>query len=107
MADNLTIQEEIVLTTIWRLGDKAYGVAIRQKVEEITYKRFMYGTLYNTLSQLLRKGFVLKEKGEPTPERGGRSKMFYRITPAGLKMMQNTRELHQSIWDGLPDMATE
>ena len=101
----LTIQEEIVLTTIWRLEDNAYGVSIRKKVAELTNKRFMYGTLYNTLSQLLRKGYVTKIKGEPTAERGGRSRMYYGITDEGLTVMQNTRALHRSIWNGIPEFV--
>ena len=101
----LTIQEEIILTSIWRLGDDAYGVAIRKKVEEVIRKRFMYGTLYNALSQMLRKGYVVKMKGEPTPERGGRSKMYYQLTDSGLRAMQKARDLHRSIWSGIPELA--
>lgn len=103
----LTLQEEIVLTTIWRLSDEAYGVSIRKKVEEVTKKNFMYGTMFNTLSQLLRKGYVTKVKGEPTSERGGRAKMYYKITKEGFLVLENTRNLHQSIWDGLPEFVTE
>lgn len=103
----LTIQEEIILTAIWRLEKDAYGVAIRKKVEEVTRKKLMYGTLYNTLSQLLRKGYVLKIKGDPTPERGGRSKMYYQVTQDGLKALHKTRELHRSIWKGIPELAIE
>ena len=64
----LTIQEEIVLTAIWRLREDAYGVRIRKNVAEITNKRMMYGTLYNTLSQLLRKGYVSKIKVSSMPK---------------------------------------
>jgi DNA-binding PadR family transcriptional regulator len=99
----LTRQEEIVLTTVWRLGDTAYGVAIRQKIAEITKRKLMYGTLYNTLNQLLRKRFVIKTRGEPTPERGGRSKMYYHITDEGLKALQESKLLYRSLWEGLPD----
>ena len=103
----LTIQEEIVLTAIWRLKEDAYGVRIRKNVAEITNKQIMYGTLYNALSQLLRKGYVLKVKGDPTPERGGRSKMYYHITVDGLKALQKARELHRSIWKGIPEFAID
>jgi len=101
----LTIQEEIILTAIWRLKEEAYGVLIRKNVAEITDKQMMYGTLYNTLSQLLRKGYVSKNKGEPTAARGGRSKMYYRVTQDGVKALQNNRELHRSIWKGIPEFV--
>ena len=103
----LTIFEEILLTTIWRLKQNAYGVAIRKKVAELTGKRVIYGTLYNGLNQLVQKGYVHKTKGEPTAERGGRSKIYYKLTPNGKKAMQETRQLHQMIWDGIPDLVIE
>ena len=101
----LTIQEEIVMTTILRLGDDAYGVSIRKKAAELTQKTMMYGTPYNVLSQLVRKGLISKSKGDPTAERGGRSKMYYALTPTGLEALRHSRELHRSIWDGLPELA--
>ena len=103
----LTIQEEIILTVIWRLKEEAYGVLIRKNIIDITKKKMMYGTLYNTLCQLLRKGYVSKIKGEPTAVRGGRSKMYYLVTQDGLQALQKTRELHRSIWKGIPEFVIE
>jgi DNA-binding PadR family transcriptional regulator len=103
---DITVLEEIILTTIFRLKDEAYGVSIRQKVSEVTKKDLIYGTLYNTLDQLLRKGYVRKWHGKPTPQRGGRGKIYYSLTAKGFKALQDARELHQKIWDGIPDLAT-
>ena len=58
-------------------------------------------------NQLVQKGYVKKIKGEPTAERGGRSKIYYHITPVGKKALQETRQLHQTIWDGIPDLVVE
>lgn len=101
----LTLAEEILLTTIWRLKDNAYGVTIRKKVAEVTKKNVIYGTLYNSLDQLLRKGYVAKIEGKPVAERGGRSKMFYTLTPSGIKALQKARELQRRIWDGIPEFS--
>ena len=101
----LTRVEEILLTAIWRLGDNAYGVTIRKQVAEITKKNVIYGTLYNSLDQLLRKGYVAKTRGKPVPERGGRSKMFYTLTSSGMQALQNARELQRRIWDGIPEFS--
>jgi DNA-binding PadR family transcriptional regulator len=101
----LTISEEIILTAIWRLKDNAYGVTIRKKVEEVTRREMIYGTLYNILAQLVRKGYVNKSRGMPTSERGGRSKMYYQLTSSGIRALQEARELHKLIWEGLPDLA--
>ena len=103
----LTISEEIILTAILRLGENAYGVAIRKKVAEVTHKEFIYGTLYNLLDQLVRKGYVSKSRGTPTAERGGRSKIFYALTSSGIEALQDARSLHTKIWEGLPDLAAD
>ncbi len=103
----ITVLEEIILTTIFRLKEEAYGVAIRQKVAEVTKQDIIYGTLYNTLDQLLRKGHVGKTQGMPTPERGGRRKIYYSLTPKGIRALHESRELHEKIWKGLPELAVE
>lgn len=101
----LTLAEEILLTAIWRLKDNAYGVTIRKKVADVTKRNVIYGTLYNSLDQLLRKGYVTKTRGKPVAERGGRSKMFYTLTPSGIQAIQNARELQRRIWDGIPKFS--
>ena len=103
----ITILEEIILTTILRLKEEAYGVAIRQKVADLTGQDLIYGTLYNTLDQLFRKGYVKKIRGRPTPERGGRSKIYYSLTDRGISALQESRELHKKIWKDLRVMAAE
>jgi PadR family transcriptional regulator PadR len=101
----LTIPEEIFLTSILRLKDEAYGVAIRKNIEKVTGRNIAYGTLYNILAQLVRKGYVFKSRGNPTAERGGRSKMFYSLTSSGVKALQEARDLQKMIWGDLPEIA--
>lgn len=101
----LTVPEEIMLTTIWRLDDDAYGVTIRKKISELTQRDIAYGTLYNILAQLHRKGYVDKSRSAPTSQRGGRSKIYYRLTPKGIISLRESRELHQKIWVNLPELV--
>ena len=101
----LTIPEEILLTSILRLQDDAYGVSIRKKIEEVTGQDIAYGTLYNILAQLVRKGYVIKSRGKPTSERGGRSKMYYSLTASGIKSLQDARNLQKMIWNNLPEIS--
>ena len=103
MPFDLTQHEQILLLSIWRLQDDAYGVAIRRNVEEITKRHLHYGTLYNTLDKLTKKGFVESRRGEPTAERGGRCKIYYMLTREGLEALQKAKELQSAIWDGIPD----
>ncbi|MCP4728095.1 MAG: PadR family transcriptional regulator, partial [bacterium] len=60
---DLSRNEELILLSIWRLKDDAYGVAIRRNVMEYTKRELHYGSLYNTLEILNRKGYVRLEKG--------------------------------------------
>ncbi len=102
---NLTLSEIIYLIAIWRLEDNAYGVTIRKQIANVTGKIPTYGTLYSALDQLYKKGYVLKSAGPPTPERGGRSKIFYRLTQNGLKALKASRELQKAIWKGIPELT--
>ncbi len=99
----LTLNEEILLLTIWRLGEEAYGVTIRDLYISQTGNSIVMGTLYNSLDYLVKKGFVVTRKGEPTSERGGKRKVYYNITRPGLEALKNTRELHSTVWQGIPD----
>ena len=101
----LTKSEEILLLAIWRLKDNAYGVSIRKQVLEITGEEMTYGTLYSSLDQLVKKGYVHKEIGEPTPERGGRRKIFYSILPKGYEALRQAQELTRTLWGDISDMA--
>ena len=98
----LTLDESIFLTAILILEKEAYGVAIRGKALEIAGKAVSYGTLYSHLDQLFRKGYVAKSFGKPTAERGGRSKIYYRVLPAGLEALKTTMVLQKSIWKAVP-----
>jgi PadR family transcriptional regulator PadR len=107
----LTLDESIFLGAILVLEDGAYGVAIRRKVLELTGKSVSYGTLYSHLDQLFRKGYVTKAFGAPSAERGGRSKIYYKVLPAGLEAMKSTISLQQalqkSIREAVPDLAID
>jgi PadR family transcriptional regulator PadR len=94
----LTKAEELVLLTIWRMGEDAYGVSIKKKIKESSGRDVPYGTLYFILDQLRSKELVCKVLGEPTAERGGRSKSFYRITPEGREALKEAYEAYQMIW---------
>ena len=105
MHPDLTQHEQILLLSIWRLQGNAYGVAIRQNVEEITGRNLHYGTLYNTLDKLVKKGHVELQKGEPTTERGGRHKIYYSLTREGRTALQKAKELQSAMWNGIPELV--
>jgi len=75
--------EYLMLTAVARLGDGAYGVAIRQEIEDATGRPCSLGALYTTIDRLEQKGLVKTSMGDPTPQRGGRPKRMVRITSKG------------------------
>jgi DNA-binding PadR family transcriptional regulator len=78
--------EYLLLTAAARLGEDAYGAAIRQEIEDATRRRCSIGALYTTLDRLEAKGFIQTWMGEPTPQRGGRPKRMVRVTAKGIRV---------------------
>jgi PadR family transcriptional regulator PadR len=99
--NNLTKNEEIILLSILRLGDNAYGVSIKNQIQELTGDEWNYGLLYATLDQLVKKGLLLKKEGKPMPERGGRRKIYYTISKGGYRALEEAHELNVALWDGV------
>jgi PadR family transcriptional regulator PadR len=102
---DLTLNETAVLLAILRLEKDAYGVAIKEDVSKLSNKKISYGTLYSYLDQLFRKGFISKSIGDPTPERGGRRKIFYRLTRKGVQALESAFELQKMIWERLSEIS--
>src|SRR5579863_156167 len=86
--------EYLLLTAAARLGEDAYGAAIRQEIEAATGSHCSIGALYTTLDRLQAKGFVTTRMGDPTPQRGGRPKRMVRVTAEGI---QAATEFYNSV----------
>ena len=98
----ITRQEEILLLAIWRLGENAYGMTIKSQVEEVSGEPWSFGAIYAPLSRLLKKNLVISRTGDPTPERGGKSKVFYELTDRGKAELLSAKRMHEASWEGLP-----
>jgi DNA-binding PadR family transcriptional regulator len=90
--DRLGRFEEYVLRALVRLRDNAYGVPIRREIVAATGHDVSFGAVYTTLERLERKGYVSSRMGEPTPERGGRAKKYFRIEAPGIRALNDVRE---------------
>src|SRR5205807_3747527 len=77
--------EYLLLSATARLGDDAYGAAIRADVERVTGRSCSAGALYTTIDRLERKGLLQTWIGEPTAQRGGKAKRMVRVTAKGAK----------------------
>jgi len=98
---DLSKLEEVVMLAIWRIGDNAYGVEIRNKVKEIAGKEYFYNTLYTTFNQLVRKEYITKHFGEPTAVRGGKRKVFFDLTQLGMDVLEMAFDRQSKIWFGI------
>jgi PadR family transcriptional regulator PadR len=76
--------EYLLISASVRLGEDAYGAAIRQDIEHATGRPCSIGALYTTLDRLESKGLVETWMGDATPQRGGRSKRMVRVTAKGV-----------------------
>jgi DNA-binding PadR family transcriptional regulator len=103
----LSRQEEIVLLTIWKLKDNAYGVTIREYISQVTGKYWSIGSIYVPLDRLVEKGLVSTYQGEPTKRRGGRSKRFYTVTQDGMGILGEIRQVQETLWKGFPKEAID
>jgi len=93
--------EHIIVLALLRLEDRAYGVTVRQEIELRTNREVSIGAVYATLDRLERKGYVKSHYGEPTSERGGRSKRFFRVTARGIAAVNRTQRALQKMAEGL------
>ena len=93
--------ELLVLLALIRLGDDAYGVPISDAIEESSGREVALGSVYITLDRLEGKGLVSSRRGEPTAERGGRAKTYFRITAKGLREVRQARRTLMNLWGGV------
>lgn len=89
--------ELLVLLSIAHLGDAAYGIKIRETINDCTERNISLGAIYKTLAGLTRKGLISSKTGDPTPERGGRAKTFYQLTGHGEQALRD----YERWWRGL------
>ena len=97
----LSRKEELLLMTIWKLGEDAYGVPIRAYISKVTKKYWSIGAVYDVLDRLTRKGYAATLVSEPVAERGGKSRKYYRITKKGYEALEEVRSLGQTLWSDL------
>ena len=90
----LSRAEEIILLSIIRLENDAYGISIREFIRRAAGAEWSLAQIYDPLDRLTRKGYVRKSQGPPSPERGGRPKWLYSVTPEGKDVLAELRRIH-------------
>lgn len=97
--------EEFLMLAVWRLKEKAYGVAIREQIKEATGKTWAYGALFVMLCRLEKKGYLKSHFTDPSPRRGGKSKRIFRLTPQGVNALKEVRKAQESVWSRIGELS--
>jgi PadR family transcriptional regulator len=93
--------EQLVLLGVMRLGDEAYGAAIRQEIHARSGRDVSISAVYTTLDRLESKGLIRSSVGEPTAQRGGRRRKFYTLRPAGATALRQAYRAFTAMAGGL------
>lgn len=101
--DSLGEFEQLVLLAVARLGEQAYVVPILEEIAARTGREATHAAVYVALRRLEAKDLVASRLGEPTAERGGRAKRFFRLEPAAIQRMRESRDALLSMWDGVDE----
>jgi PadR family transcriptional regulator, regulatory protein PadR len=99
---NLGEFEEVVLLSVAILADDAYGNTIKEEIKKRLGRNPSIGALHASLGRLEEKGFIESREGETTPERGGRRKRYYKMTKAGVRAMQEVKDIRDGMWKSVP-----
>src|SRR5690348_6799299 len=99
-ADSLGEFEQVVLLSIMRAGNNAYGVTIAAEIGACTHREPAPGALYTTLDRLEEKGLISSRLGDPTPQRGGRAKRYFSLNAKGVAAITRAQQSYQRLLDG-------
>jgi PadR family transcriptional regulator, regulatory protein PadR len=99
--------ELMLLLAVIHLGEEAYGVPVSRQLELHRGRNVSVGSVYAALERLEAKGLVTSNLGDPTPERGGKAKRYFRITKEGLRQVRETRRVLTSLWRTIPELKLE
>jgi len=100
----LTKLEELILLSVVKLGENAYGTTIFKYLQKVTEKKLSLGGVYFPLDRLTKKNLLSTFTDQATPERRGLSKRYYRLTPQGVKALNEIKHQNDVLWDGYQDL---
>jgi PadR family transcriptional regulator, regulatory protein PadR len=93
--------ELMVLLSTIRPGSDAYGVQICQEISEKSGRDVALASVYAALERLEAKGLLTSSLGDPTAERGGKARTYFKVTSKGLKEATNARATLLKLSTGL------
>ncbi|MEO1021824.1 MAG: PadR family transcriptional regulator [Bacteroidota bacterium] len=97
--------EELVLLSVAAQHNTAYGVSIKEFLEEQLEKKINISAVHVSLKRLEKKGFVTSTFGGITKTRGGRRKKIYEITSYGKVQLDEQYRVRTSIYTRIPNIS--
>ncbi len=97
--------EELVLLTVGILHNEAYGLSIKQEIKARAKRNVNLSAIHAALYRLEEKGFVNARMGEASNKRGGKRKKLFTLTNYGIKTLKDQREMRDSFWTAIPNIA--
>ena len=101
----LTKLEELILISVWKLADNAYGTTIYKHIQQVTGKKLSLGGVYFPLDRLTKRGYLDAFVGEATEKRRGLSKRYYKLTEKGITALEEIRRIQEEIWGEYPEVS--
>ena len=99
--------EHLILLSILRLRDAAYGVSVARELEARANRHLSRGALYTSLERLELKGLIRWHLETGGPERQGLPKRVYSVTPRGRAAVRAARRLFRRMWQGIDDILKD
>ncbi|MEP5611012.1 MAG: helix-turn-helix transcriptional regulator [Cyclobacteriaceae bacterium] len=90
--------EELVLLITGSLYPEAYAPAIRKELADKMGRKVVLSSIHTVLNRLEKKEYVKSAFGESTPERGGKRKRFFEITPQGFRALEALKARRDALW---------
>ena len=101
----LTRKEELILLAVYKLGDSASLVKIRELLNISTGREWTMGNVYVPLDRMTKLGYLETRVGEPSSRRGGKAVKYYGLSHEGKDALAELKKVHETMWDGITDPA--
>ena len=99
----LTRKQEMILLAVFKLGESASLVKVREILNISTGRDWSVGNVYVPLDRLARMGYLETRVGEPTSRRGGKAVKYYSLSREGREALAELKKVHDAFWKGLAD----
>ena len=93
--------EHLVLLAILRLGSESYSVPIVMELEDRTERSVAPAAVYIALRRLEKRGLLSSRMDSASPDEGGRPRRYFRLEPAALERLRESRRVLDRLWEGV------